>query len=68
MKQSGLAHGIVMWWTLDMDVDGDITLTTAPRWAHPDGADRQVQHLITYSAIYKVPVFIESAALNRTHE
>lgn len=42
VKQSGLAHGVVTWWTLDMDVAGDITLTTAPRWAHPDGNDRQV--------------------------
>lgn len=42
VKQSGLAHGVVMWWTLDMDIAGDITLTTAPRWAHPDGNDCQV--------------------------
>ncbi|KAL9975281.1 hypothetical protein ACROYT_G012431 [Oculina patagonica] len=41
VKQSGLAHGVVMWWTLDMDIAGDITLTTAPRWAHPDGNDCQ---------------------------
>ena len=42
VKQSGVAHGVVMWWTLDMDVDGEITLTTAPRWAHPAGINRQV--------------------------
>ena len=61
MKQSGLAHGVVMWWTLDMDVDGDITLTTAPRWAHPDGADRQVRHVITYySVICKVTLTLHS--------
>ena len=25
-----------------MDSDGEIKLTTAPRWAHPDGINRQV--------------------------
>ena len=43
VKQSGVGHCIVMWWTLDMDSDGEIKLTTAPRWAHPDGINRQVQ-------------------------
>ena len=42
VEHSGIAHGVVMWWTLDMDVDGEITLTTAPRWAHPGGDNRQV--------------------------
>ena len=42
-KQAGIAHGVVMWWTLDMDVDGEITLTTAPRWSHPDSNDRPVR-------------------------
>ena len=42
INQAGLAHGVVMWWALDMDVNGDITLTTAPRWVHPDGDNRQV--------------------------
>ena len=42
VEHSGIAHGVIMWWTLDMDVDGEITLTTAPRWAHPDGDNRQV--------------------------
>jgi len=41
VKQFGLAHGVAMWWTLDMDIDGEITLSTAPRWVHPDGAKRQ---------------------------
>ena len=43
VKQSGVGHCIVMWWTLDMDSDGEIKLTTAPRWAHPEGINRQVQ-------------------------
>ena len=43
IRQSGIAHGVVMWWTLDMDVDGEITLTTAPRWCHPAGNDRPVR-------------------------
>lgn len=41
VKNSCLAHGVIMWWMLDMDVDGEITLTTAPRWAHPYGNNRQ---------------------------
>lgn len=41
-KQSGLAHCVVMWWMLDMDTNGEITLTTAPRWTHPEGVNIQV--------------------------
>ena len=38
----GTAHGVVMWWSLDMDTTGRITLSTAPKWAHPHGQDAQV--------------------------
>jgi hypothetical protein len=33
-----------MWWSLDMDLEGKITLETAPKWAHPDGDQCQVRH------------------------
>lgn len=33
----GTVHGILMWWTLDMDSEGDIVLSCAPPWAHPEG-------------------------------
>ena len=42
VRNSGFAHSVVMWWLLDMDVDGEISLSTAPRWAHPHSNKRQV--------------------------
>lgn len=36
-KCSGKAHAILMWWTLDMDMAGEIVLSCAPPWAHPEG-------------------------------
>ena len=42
VTQTGLVHGVVMWWSLDMDIDSEIILSTAPRWVHPDGHRRQV--------------------------
>ncbi|XP_074644221.1 protein arginine N-methyltransferase 7-like [Tubulanus polymorphus] len=35
-ENSGLCHGIFMWWDLDMDQCGDVLLSCAPRWAHPE--------------------------------
>ncbi|XP_058792980.1 protein arginine N-methyltransferase 7 [Phymastichus coffea] len=32
----GIAHAVFMWWDLNMDMDGDILLSCAPVWAHPD--------------------------------
>lgn len=34
--QTGLAHGVFMWWDLKMDVDEKVTLSCAPYWVHPD--------------------------------
>lgn len=31
-----------MWWDLEMDPDGEIILSCAPRWAHPTPSDMQV--------------------------
>lgn len=33
---SGSAQVIFMWWDLKMDQDGEILLSCAPHWAHPD--------------------------------
>lgn len=32
----GIAQAIFMWWDLKMDEDGEILLSCAPHWAHPD--------------------------------
>ncbi|XP_071785019.1 protein arginine N-methyltransferase 7-like [Asterias amurensis] len=37
----GICHGIFMWWDLSMDTEGEIRLSTAPSWAHPDGEEAQ---------------------------
>lgn len=41
VTQTGPVHGVVMWWSLDMDMNGEIILSTAPRWVHPDDHKRQ---------------------------
>ncbi|KAK7114180.1 hypothetical protein V1264_000285 [Littorina saxatilis] len=33
----GQVDAIFMWWDLEMDPQGEIILTCAPRWAHPSG-------------------------------
>ena len=33
----GHCHGLFMWWELSMDTEGEVLLSTAPHWAHPDG-------------------------------
>lgn len=35
-KQSGVAQTVFMWWDLKMDEAGEIILSCAPYWAHPD--------------------------------
>ncbi|XP_071086920.1 protein arginine N-methyltransferase 7-like [Haliotis cracherodii] len=35
----GTVDAIFMWWDCEMDPKGEITLSCAPRWAHPDGSD-----------------------------
>ncbi len=51
-KSSGTAHAVLMWWTLDMDTEGEIVLSCAPPWAHPEGivqklCERDVVRLIS---------------------
>ncbi|XP_048514187.1 protein arginine N-methyltransferase 7 isoform X2 [Athalia rosae] len=33
---TGTAHAIFMWWDLNMDTDGQVVLSCAPVWEHPD--------------------------------
>ncbi|XP_018575753.1 protein arginine N-methyltransferase 7 [Anoplophora glabripennis] len=35
-EHDGTAQAVFMWWELQMDTEGKITLSCAPRWAHPD--------------------------------
>lgn len=38
---SGCVDAILMWWDLEMDSEGEIILSCAPRWAHPTPGDMQ---------------------------
>ena len=38
----GRCDAVMMWWELIMDDDEQLTLTTAPYWAHPTPHDMQV--------------------------
>ena len=42
MLNSGSVDAIFMWWDLEMDDEGEIILSCAPRWAHPTPGDMQV--------------------------
>nr|XP_027216177.1 protein arginine N-methyltransferase 7-like [Penaeus vannamei] len=37
---SGNCDAILMWWDIRMDQDGEVMLSCAPYWAHPDLADK----------------------------
>lgn len=37
---TGKAQVVFMWWDLVMDTDGDIMLSCAPVWEHPDAKSR----------------------------
>lgn len=59
---AGTVHAVLMWWTLDMDQEGEIILSCAPPWNHPEGSqlpwrDHWMQ------AVYYLPsdITIESA-------
>lgn len=38
----GKVDAVFMWWDLEMDPDGEIILSCAPRWAHPTPSNMQV--------------------------
>lgn len=42
-KSNGSIDVIFMWWNLKMDIDGEILLSCAPYWAHPEGCEIQVK-------------------------
>ncbi|XP_035916819.1 protein arginine N-methyltransferase 7 [Anopheles stephensi] len=37
-RTSGFPQAVFMWWDLTMDSEGDVLLSCAPYWAHPDHA------------------------------
>ncbi|CAH1780265.1 unnamed protein product [Owenia fusiformis] len=39
--QSGDCDAIFMWWDIQMDLDGDVMLSCAPRWGHPEPKNMQ---------------------------
>ncbi|KAK7070765.1 Protein arginine N-methyltransferase 7 [Halocaridina rubra] len=39
-QASGVCDAVLMWWDLRMDQDGEVMLSCAPYWAHPDVVDR----------------------------
>ena len=40
---SGKVDAVFMWWDLQMDVKGDVMLSCAPKWAHPEPDQLQVR-------------------------
>ncbi|KAL5292280.1 PRMT7.2 family protein [Megaselia abdita] len=67
-KTHGTPFSIFFWWDLNMDVEGEIVLSCAPYWAHPDfpelsklaSKDKPVQNVIPWrdhwmQAIYYIP-------------
>lgn len=38
--ENGSCDAVLMWWDLKMDQDGEVMLSCAPYWAHPDLVDR----------------------------
>jgi len=40
MKRSGHCQAFFMWWDIDMDMDGEVILSCAPHWEHPDPKDK----------------------------
>jgi len=41
-RSDGRCDAVLMWWELDLRDDGQLTLSTAPYWAHPTPDDIQV--------------------------
>ena len=44
---AGRCDAVLMWWELNMTDDGQMTLSTAPYWAHATPHDMQVSGLNT---------------------
>ncbi|XP_013792349.1 protein arginine N-methyltransferase 7-like, partial [Limulus polyphemus] len=40
-QHGGSCQAVFMWWELQMDVEGDILLSCAPHWAHPEPTSLQ---------------------------
>lgn len=53
-KASGKAQVVFMWWDLIMDQEGDILLSCAPVWKHPDA--KGMSHSYSF-IIYKIIIY-----------
>jgi hypothetical protein len=40
VEHEGTAHVLLMWWDLQMDKDGEIVLSMAPKWLDEDKSKR----------------------------
>lgn len=67
-KSHGTPYSVLFWWDLNMDVEGEIVLSCAPCWAHPDfpelsknsATGKPIQNLIPWrdhwmQAVYYIP-------------
>uniref|UniRef100_A0A182PIJ4 Protein arginine N-methyltransferase n=1 Tax=Anopheles epiroticus TaxID=199890 RepID=A0A182PIJ4_9DIPT len=43
-QTSGFPQAVFMWWDLRMDLEGDVLLSCAPYWAHPEHAALKKKH------------------------
>lgn len=67
-KMYGTPYSVLFWWDLNMDVQGEIVLSCAPYWAHPDFPElaknaskhKPIQNVIPWrdhwmQAVYYIP-------------
>lgn len=55
VENTGVAQMVFMWWDLEMDSDGQIKLSCAPWWAHPDQKQEIPWRDHWMQAIYYLP-------------
>nr|CAD7567888.1 unnamed protein product [Timema californicum] len=53
--QDGVAQAVFMWWDLVMDMEGQVTLSCAPHWAHPSSPQNLPWRDHWMQAIYYFP-------------
>ncbi|XP_067002543.2 protein arginine N-methyltransferase 7 isoform X2 [Anabrus simplex] len=57
-ERTGIAHVVFMWWDLIMDTEGEVLLTCAPVWAHPN-AEKLPWRDHWLQAVYYLPQEVE---------
>lgn len=56
--RKGRCHCVFMWWELQMDQAGEVILSTAPTWVHPDG-DKAPWRDHWMQAVYFLPTSMD---------